>query len=194
MAVIAELSPDAAGICMTAKLGNSMKRTVKPFIFTTMLGFSASMAQAITVADVVQTYQDAAYSGIEVKESPNQIKVEGIKDGVKVEVVYDKTTGDVIKRESEAVDAGEISNGLEVSVTDHDFTDDNVAADDNSASDDNDAADDNSASDDNDAADDNSSDVAPDHDAGDDNGGSGHDDGGHDDGGHDDGGHDGSDD
>ena len=107
-----------------------MRRTTKPLIFTVMLGFSASMAQAITVADVVQTYQDAAYSAIEVKEGPNQIKVEGVKDGVKVEVVYDKATGDVVKRESEAVGAGETNTGLEVSSTDHDFTDDDSADDD----------------------------------------------------------------
>ena len=146
-----------------------MRRTAKPLIFTAMLGFSASMAQAITVEDVVQTYQDAAYSAIEVKESPNQIKVEGVKDGVKVEVVYDKATGDVIKRESEAVGAGETNTGLEVSSTDHDFTDDDSADDD--------GADDDGASDDSD------SDDGADHDAGDDDGGSDHDDGGHDDGG-----------
>ncbi len=151
-----------------------MRRTAKPLIFTVMLGFSASMAQAITVADVVQTYQDAAYSGIEVKESPNQIKVEGIKDGVKVEVVYDKATGDVVKRESEAVGVGETNSGLEVSSTDHDFTGDDSADDDSS--------------------DDGVSDDGPDHDVGDDHDDSGHDDSGHDDSGHDDGGEGSSDD
>ena len=94
-----------------------MIRTVKPLIFIAGLAFSASMAQAITVADVVKTYQDQAYSGIEVKESPNQIKVEAFKDGVKIEVVYDKATGEVIKRESETVGAGETNSGLEVSST-----------------------------------------------------------------------------
>lgn len=148
-----------------------MRRTAKPLIFIAGLAFSASMAQAITVADVVQTYQDAAYSGIEVKESPNQIKVEGVKDGVKVEVVYDKATGNVVKRESEAVGTGETNTDLEVSSTDHDFTDDDSADDDN-------------------ASDDGASDDGPDHDAGDDNGGSGHDDSGDDDDGHDDSGHD----
>lgn len=132
-----------------------MIRTAKPLIFTVILGFSASMAQAITVADVVKTYTDAAYSAIEVKESPNQIKVEGIKDGVKVEVVYDKATGDVVKRESVAVGTGETNSGLEVSNTDDDGADDTRS--DNGASDD-----------------------GPDHDAGDDNGGSGRDDGGRD--------------
>ncbi|MES2436058.1 MAG: hypothetical protein V4586_19770 [Pseudomonadota bacterium] len=149
-----------------------MIRTAKPLIFTAMLGFSAGMAQAITVADVVKTYQDQAYSGIEVKESPNQIKVEAAKDGVKVEVVYDKVTGDVVKHESEVLGADETNTGLEVSSTDHDFTGDD-------------------SGDDNSAKDDSGSDDGPDHDAGDDNGGSGHDDSGHDDSGHDDSGHDG---
>ncbi|WP_426032980.1 PepSY domain-containing protein [Cypionkella sp. TWP1-2-1b2] len=112
-----------------------MIRTAKPLIFIAGLAFSASMAQAITVADVVKTYQDQAYSGIEVKESPNQIKVEAAKDGVKVEVVYDKVTGDVIKHESETLAADETNSGLEVSSTDHDFTGDE-SADDNSATDD----------------------------------------------------------
>ena len=147
-----------------------MKRTAKPLIFTALLGFSASMAQAITVDDVVQTYQDAAYSRIEVKESPNQIKVEGIKDGVKVEVVYDKATGDVIKRESETAGVDDSNSGLEVSGTDQDFTDDNSADDDSS--------------------DDGMSDDGPGHDVGDDHGGNGHDDSGHDDNGHDDSDHD----
>ena len=150
-----------------------MKRTAKPLIFTAVMAFSAGMAQAITVADVVKTYQDQAYSGIEVKESPNQIKVEAIKDGVKVEVVYDKVTGDVIKNESEAAGTDSSNAGVEVSSTDHDFTDDD-------------------GSDDHSATDDNGSDDGAGHDAGDDNGGSGHDDGGHDDGG--DGGDGGSDD
>ena len=142
-----------------------MKRTAKPLILIAGLAFSASMAQAITVADVVQTYRDAAYSGIEVKESPNQIKVEGVKDGVKVEVVYDKATGDVIKRESEAAGVDDSNSGLEVSSTDHDFTGD-------------------------DRSDDDISDDGPDHDAGDDHGGSGHDDSGDDDSGDDDSGDD----
>lgn len=160
-----------------------MKRTAKPLIFTAVMAFSAGMAQAITVADVVKTYQDQAYSGIEVKESPNQIKVEAIKDGTHVEVVYDKATGDVVKQESEAAGTDATNTGVEVSSTDHDFTDDD-SSDDHSATDD-------SGSDD--SADDNGSDDGADHDAGDDNGGSGHDDGGHDDGGHD-GGDGGSDD
>lgn len=148
-----------------------MRRTAKPLIFIAGLAFSASMAQAITVDDVVKTYQDAAYSAIEVKESPNQIKVEGVKDGVKVEVVYDKATGDVVKRESEAAGVGDSNSGLEVSSTDHDFTGDDSGDDDSS--------------------DDGVSDDGPDHDVGDDNGGSGHDDSGHDDSGHDGSGHDG---
>ncbi len=142
-----------------------MRRTRQPIIFTAALAFSASMAQAITVADVVDSYQNAAYSAIEVKESPNQIKVEAVKDGMRVEVVYDKVSGDVIKRESEVVGVDDSNSGLEVSSTDHDFTGD-------------------------DSSDDDISDDGPDHDAGDDHGGSGHDDSGDDDSGDDDSGDD----
>ena len=75
---------------------------------TAAFAFSASMAAAaITAEDVVKSYQDAAFTYIEVKDGPTQIKVEAIKEGVKVEAIYDKATGDVLSSESHKVAAGE---------------------------------------------------------------------------------------
>ena len=51
------------------------------------------MADVYKRQDVVATYQAEAYSYISVKEGPTQIKVEAIKEGVKVEAIYDKATG-----------------------------------------------------------------------------------------------------
>jgi hypothetical protein len=166
-----------------------MKLKVKLMMFTAAVAFSATMAQAtITVNDVVQTYQDAAYTSIEVKEGPTQIKVEAIKDGMKIEVVYDKASGDVIRQESHSASAEDAAQtGVEVSSTDRDFSDDTGVSDDDGAnhdagddhgSDANDdgsddqggsSADDNSGSDD--QGDDDNSGSGSDHGGGDDNGG-----------------------
>ncbi|MDZ4312344.1 MAG: PepSY domain-containing protein [Cypionkella sp.] len=162
-----------------------MKLTAKPLMITALFGLWASTAQAaITVQDVVRTYQDAAYTHIEVKEGPTQIKVEAVKDGVKLEVVYDKASGAEVKRETETVGTTVGGSGVEISTDDDDFTDDN---DDHDGMDDDSSDDDGSDDSDSDHS---GSDDGDDHDSGDDHGGSDHDDSDHDDSGHDGSGHD----
>ena len=97
----------------------------KLMICTAAFAFTASMAAAaITANDVVKSYQDAAFTYIEVKDGPTQIKVEAIKEGVKVEAVYDKDTGDVLSSESHKVAAGEAGlSGVEVKNVGGDFAD-----------------------------------------------------------------------
>ena len=157
-----------------------MKLTVNPIVITAIFGLWAGTAQAaITVQDVVSSFQDAAYTGIEVKEGPTQIKVEAFKDGVKVEVVYDKATGTELKRESEAAETTVGGTGVEVAATDDDFTDE----DNQHHGIGDDSADDN-VSDDG-YSHQSGSDDGVDHDAGDDNSGADHAGSGHDDNGHD---------
>jgi hypothetical protein len=153
-----------------------MKLKSKLMMFTAAVAFSASMAQAaITTDDVVKTYQDAAYTSIEVVEGPTQIKVEAIKDGVKLEVIYDKASGTVIKTEQHSVTGTDGSvTGVEVSTSDSDFDDDHGAGSDDG--DGHDVGDDH-------GGDDAGSDDGEGHDVGDDHGGdnTGSDDGdGHD--------------
>ena len=75
------------------------------FALAAAFALSGSIAfAAITADDVVKTYQDAGYTRIEVTTGPTQIKVEAIKEGQKIEVIYDKESGDVVKTETTTVD------------------------------------------------------------------------------------------
>ncbi len=153
------------------------------FSATAFLLMSASYSSAaITGQDIVAQYQSTGYQSIEVKVGPTQAKVEAIKDGVKIEAVYDLATGAVVKSESGTVDPNApVSTKVELETTDKDFTD--GSGDDDKADDSTD--DDNSGSG---SGDDDGSD-----DSNDDNGGSGSG-GGDSDGGGDGGGDGGSDD
>lgn len=139
----------------------------KLMMFTAALALSTGIAQAaITADDILQSYKDGGFSAIEVRETATTVKVEAVKDGVKLELVYDKASGDVIKRQQRAIGADGTVIGDHQSGS-HDGIDDDEDDHHGSGSDDDD-----------------------DHDHGDDHGGdSGHD-GDDDHGGHD-GGHDG---
>ena len=147
-----------------------MKLKSKLMIFTAALALQAGIAQAaITANDVVRSYQAAAYTYIEVADGPTQIKVEAIKGSVKVEVVYDKVSGDVVKQESEAVSGKEAAQaGVEIKSTDKDFERKAGGASDDDSDDDNGSG----------AGDDSGHDSGDD--MNDDHGGSGSDDDSHD--------------
>lgn len=171
---------------------------------------SASFAfAAIDTSALVADYQARGYTSIEVKNGPTQTKIEAIRGAEKVEVIYDRATGGILKSETGPAEAGDdVRPGVSIREREKDFLRgsgdddaDGAAADDDDsdeASLGDDDADDDSGDDsgDDDSADDDSgdddsgSDDGPDHDSNDDHGGgSGH--GG--DGGHD-GDHDGGDD
>ena len=105
-----------------------MKLKTKLMMFTAAMALSSTMAfAAVTSNDILTSYQADAYTFIEVKESPTQIKVEAIKDGIKVEVIYDKETGAVIQRESYNVSGAEASRtGAFVRQVGEDFDDDGI--------------------------------------------------------------------
>jgi hypothetical protein len=68
------------------------------------LALSASAGLAQSVADqIVAGLQAQGYTRIEVTEGPTQIKVEAIQGGTKLEYVYDRRTGAILKQEVEAV-------------------------------------------------------------------------------------------
>ncbi|MEZ5913426.1 MAG: PepSY domain-containing protein [Paracoccaceae bacterium] len=88
-----------------------------------LLAGTASFA-AVDPNAVANQYADAGYSRVEVKVGPTQIKVEAIKGDAKVEVVYDKETGEILKSESERVRAGEDTRpGISVRDRSGDFVD-----------------------------------------------------------------------
>ena len=132
-----------------------MKFRTKLMMFTAAIALSAGMATAaaITTNDVLAMYQ--TYTWVEIKEGPTQIKVEAGKDGMTIEVIYDKESGAVIKTETSSADADEISRtGIEIKVVDTDFGDDEDGDDSDDDSDDGDDSDDSDDSGDSDDSDD----------------------------------------
>ncbi|MBT8408197.1 MAG: PepSY domain-containing protein, partial [Alphaproteobacteria bacterium] len=79
--------------------------------FTLTLGamlMSTTAYAEISQQSLIDLY--ANYQNVEIKYGPTQVKVEAVKDGVKYEVVYDSSTGKIIKQESEAADADDLDN------------------------------------------------------------------------------------
>lgn len=78
-----------------------MKRTLLiAGVFAVVGGF----AQALTADDVIADLSGQGYTRIEIKTGPSQMKVEAIRGTEKLEVVYDRASGDVLKTETEMVD------------------------------------------------------------------------------------------
>lgn len=135
---------------------------IKLFHAATALIMSATFAHAaITSDDLIAQYQAQGYTRIEIKVGSTLAKVEAIKDGQKVEVLYDLVSGTILKSETEAVRAGEnVRPGVEVrNVNDEKLSDgrgrgrngDDDDDDDNSDDDnsDDDSSDDDGSDDDN---------------------------------------------
>lgn len=119
---------------------------------TTFLAAAITLAAGMAFAqDATQTMIDQfkadGYTRIEVKTGPTLTKIEAIRDGQKVEVIVDNATGEVIKRETEAVVPGEnVSPGVFI---DDDSADDSAdSVDDDQDDSDDDDGDDDSGDDD----------------------------------------------
>jgi hypothetical protein len=122
--------------------------------FTALVALSAGMAHAQAVAidgEVTRTKVEAAYSAyefIDIRYGLTQVKVEAVDSETnrKVEAVYDKATGRLIKVEAEAAgdDAGR--TGIVTRSVTRDFEDD--GRDDRTSGDDDDGIDDTTGSDD----------------------------------------------
>ncbi len=82
-----------------------MKLKVGALVLGLML--PAATGFALTVEQAVADLQAAGYTRIEVKRGLSQMKVEAIRGSEKLELVLDRATGAVLKREAEAVRAGE---------------------------------------------------------------------------------------
>lgn len=88
-----------------------------------------------------QQLLDKGFTGIEIKVGATQVKVEGVLNGVKYEMVYDDATGALIKQETSTARASDsTSSVVQVVDTGRDFTDDNgdINDDDESYDDDDD--------------------------------------------------------
>jgi hypothetical protein len=82
-----------------------VKKTILTLAFGLML--SGQGAFALTADEVVNDLRDQGYTRTEVRVGPSQIKVEAIRGTEKLEVIYDKTTGAVLKSEVATVRFGD---------------------------------------------------------------------------------------
>lgn len=165
-----------------------MKRIA--YLAATVAFLAASSAQAAVDPETLgRDWWSQGFTGIEVTVGRSQVKVEGIRDGQKVEVIYDAATGAELKRETGVAEAGDdIHNGISIRQRNRDFVraDRHDDDDDHGGSSDDDSGDDHGGSghdDDNsgsgsgndDSNDDDhgghGSDDGSDHDSGDDHGG-----------------------
>ncbi len=92
------------------------------FLFAAAFAVTAHSAVALTAADLATSYQTDGYSYIQIRTGATQIKVEAVKDGQKVEVIYDAAMGTVLKTETYSV--GTIVSadpGLRLREVDRDF-------------------------------------------------------------------------
>ena len=116
---------------------------------TTLLSTTAALALATSPVfaqsatdQIVADLQSQGFTYVEVKEGPSQIKAEAVRDGTKLEVVYDSATGEILKQETEAAEGDYATRtGVEVDSDDEDFLDDDdmdEAADDDEMDDDRD--------------------------------------------------------
>lgn len=94
---------------------------------TLAAAFSAwvGMAHADAFTDsVVGNLRELGYDFIEIQEGINQIKVEAIRGTDKLEVIYDRASGRILKQERERAEADEIGRtGLQIRNRNRDFLD-----------------------------------------------------------------------
>ena len=116
---------------------------------------------------VVEQYQSMGFQFIEIKEGITQTKVEAIMaDGRKVEVIYDRETGEILKQENERADSDEIGRtGVEFDREGEDFLDDEDDEEDDEDDEDDEEDDDESDESDDDEDDDESDESDEDDDS-----------------------------
>mgnify|MGYP003676580315 CR=1 FL=1 len=118
-----------------------MKRMIS--ISALVLGLSASIAQAQTIAEQVRTQLTSqGYDTIEIKEGRGQIRVEATRGGQKLEVVYDAATGEILSQEVSALDGSSSRDSSDDSDDDHDDDSDDDRDDDSDDDRDDDSDDD----------------------------------------------------
>jgi hypothetical protein len=112
-----------------------MKKTVISAVVAT---FASGMAMAQTATDqIVDDLTGKGFERIEIDNGLAQIKVEAIRGTDKLEVVYDRQTGSILKQEMERVRADEDTTpGVSIRDRDRDFVNlarmDDVSDDDRS--------------------------------------------------------------
>lgn len=142
------------------------ERHMKKILLTTTaaIALSASAVFAQSIAEqVISQLQSEGYQSIEVTNGRTQVKVEAIRDGMKLEVIYDALTGAILQQEVEEADDDERNDrGVRIENDDEDFLDDDE--DDENDDDEDDDNDDDEDDNDDDEDDDNDDDEDDDND------------------------------
>ena len=99
-----------------------MKKTLISAVIAT---FAGTMTYAQSATDqIINDLTSQGFERIEIDNGIGQIKVEAIRGTQKLEVVYDRATGSILKQEVERVHAGEDTRpGVEIRNRDRDFVD-----------------------------------------------------------------------
>lgn len=96
----------------------------KYFAIAALLVLAGPVLAEITADALVEAYLAEGYDRIEVQTGPTQISVEAIRGATKVEVVYDIATGTILERDTEAVEADDVTTpGVVMTNAEVDFLD-----------------------------------------------------------------------
>ncbi|MGJ8602950.1 MAG: hypothetical protein ACSHXH_02410 [Marivita sp.] len=99
-----------------------MKKTVMTAVFATLTG-TMVFAQSAT-DQIVNDLKGQGFDRIEIDNGIDQIKAEAIRGTQKLEVVYDRVTGNILKQEVERVDSDDDTRpGIEIRNRDRNFVD-----------------------------------------------------------------------
>lgn len=97
-----------------------MKKLLLSAAFSLVAG---SALAAVTAQQLVSAYQSEGFTAIEVVTGATQIKVEAVRNGTKLEVIYDAASGAIVKQEQRPARARDANDSsIEVSTTTVDFT------------------------------------------------------------------------
>lgn len=100
---------------------------MKRFLWATtaalaLVGTSALAQQTVgSTQELAAQLQAQGYTSIEIKEGPTQTKVEAVRDGQKLEYVFDRATGRILSQELDRVDDDDLRNGIEFDREDEDW-------------------------------------------------------------------------
>lgn len=126
------------------------------FLGTTLGVLATTPAFAQSFSDrVVESLRQQGFETVEIDNGPTQTKFEAVRDNTKLEVIYDRASGQVLKQETERF-VGVFVEGqpIDIDTRDRDFLDDDDDDDDDRDDDDDDRDDDDDDRDDDDRDDD----------------------------------------
>jgi hypothetical protein len=90
-----------------------MKRKIATGLGVALLVAVGAKADTFTDA-IVTDLQSQGFEFIEIKDGPGVVKVEAVRDGAKLEVVYDRATGRILKQETGPAGGDAGRRGVEI--------------------------------------------------------------------------------